>query len=371
MLVDDGSRSAPARSRSVPRAHRWDALLVALALTHGAALVAAPSVPLIALGLWWNANTIGHNFIHAPFFAVPGLNRLFSCYLSLVLGFPLTLWRQRHLAHHSAAALPPPSTGSIAMETGLIVLLWSWLATQAPGFFVTVCLPGWLLGFGLCFLQGHFEHAHGTTSHYGLLYNLLFFNDGYHVEHHQRPSEHWTELPRRRAPGAAASRWPAVLRWLESISLERLERLVLRLPVLQRFVLRAHERAFRALLPRLPEPRRVTIVGGGVFPRTALILERLLPRAALTIVDAKADNLELARPFLRGGVALAHRFFEPSSPETADLLVVPLSLTGDRGRLYEAPPAPAVLVHDWIWARRGIGVTVSLLLLKRLNLVLR
>ena len=31
----------------------------------------------------------------------------------------------------------------------------------------------------------------------------------------------------------------------------------------------------------------------------------------------------------------------------------------------------AVLVHDWIWARRGRGVVVSWLLLKRLNLVAR
>ncbi len=29
---------------------------------------AVPSVPLVAVALWWNANTIAHNFIHTPFF---------------------------------------------------------------------------------------------------------------------------------------------------------------------------------------------------------------------------------------------------------------------------------------------------------------
>ena len=50
----------------------------------------------------WNANTIAHNFIHRPFFRARALNTAFSCYLSLLLGFPQSLWRARHLAHHGA-----------------------------------------------------------------------------------------------------------------------------------------------------------------------------------------------------------------------------------------------------------------------------
>jgi fatty acid desaturase len=358
-------------SRGVGRVARRDVLLVVLALAHGVVLVAAPSLVLVALGLWWNANTIAHNCIHAPFFASRRLNGLFSCYLSLVLGFPLTLWRERHLAHHAGVASRRGSTRRTAGEAGLVLLAWAWMASRAAGFFVGVYLPGWLLGLGLCVLHGHFEHARGTTSHYGGLYNLLFFNDGYHVEHHQHPAAHWTELPRRAVAGARTSRWPAVLRFLEAIDLELLERLVLRVPALQRFVLRAHERALRRLLPSLPEPRRVVIVGGGVFPRTALVLRRLLPRARLTIVDARADNLELARGFLDAAVRLERRFFDGRRPEDADLVVIPLSLVGDRSRVYDEPPAPAVLVHDWIWARRRPGVRISWLLLKRLNLVRR
>ena len=50
--------------------------------------------------------------------------------------------------------------------------MWTALAVLAPLFFIGVYLPGYALGIGLCWLQGHFEHVGGTTSHYGRLYNL-------------------------------------------------------------------------------------------------------------------------------------------------------------------------------------------------------
>ena len=224
------------------------------------------------------------------------------------------------------------------------------------------------------------------------------------------------------------------------------------------------------------------IVGGGIFPRTALILHRLLPDAHLTIIDASAENLCSARRFVNENVRFVHDFFAtsphgggnvrpqpgpsgielsklrqdrsadfsplpavPGAPEGSglksallnsmppqpgpardaaadqptpdpsqegnwrrgaaplsggvgagfkgaicvkrsgralpapprpthrqlkfDLLVVPLAFIGDRSVIYRRPPAPAVLVHDWLWRRRGTSVIVSLLLLKRLNLV--
>ena len=168
-----------------------DALFVALALAHGLALIGLPSIPLIALGFWWNANTIAHNFIHRPFFRSRRLNALFSAVESVVLGVPQRLWRDRHLAHHGGRNWHWRWSRQLAWETGLVLSLAYGLAAGAPEFFLTVYLPGWLIGLALCQLQGHFEHEHGTTSHYGRLYNLLFFNDGYHVEHHARPSEDW------------------------------------------------------------------------------------------------------------------------------------------------------------------------------------
>src|SRR5256885_2110276 len=90
---------APART-GILRHSPWDALLVGLALLHGALLVLVPSVPLIGLGLWWNANTISHNFVHLPFFRSRSANVLFSAFLSLLMGFPQSLWAARHLAHH-------------------------------------------------------------------------------------------------------------------------------------------------------------------------------------------------------------------------------------------------------------------------------
>ena len=364
--------------RLLPRARlaKWDRLFVTLALAHGAALLGWPSIPLIAAGLWWNANTIAHNFIHRPFFRSATANRAFSAYLSVVLGFPQSVWRARHLAHHAGSNFELRTsklTPAFITETALVAALWLTLFSLEPRFFLSVYLPGYALGLALCFLQGHFEHARGTTSHYGWLYNTLFFNDGYHVEHHARPGTDWRRLPQLTTGGARWSRWPAVLRWLDWFSLTSLERLVLSSPRMQRFVLAAHERAFRVLLPRLPPVQSVTIVGGGLFPRTALIVRRLLPGASIRIIDADADHLAIARPFLDDGVSCEHRAYDGGAlADDTGLLVIPLAFVGDRRRLYDQPPARAVLVHDWVWRRRDLpGATVSWLLLKRLNLVLR
>ena len=191
-----------------------DALLAGLAVLHGLLLVLVPSVPLVALGLWWNANTVSHNFIHLPFFRSRAGNRLFSAFLSLLLGLPQSFWKARHLAHHRDRRFRwTPLRREWIAEGALVFLLWAGLAAFAPRFLLTVYLPGWLIGLGLCELHGRLEHARGTVSHYGRFYNWLFFNDGYHVEHHARPARHWTTLPNaREASEPNVSRWPAVLR---------------------------------------------------------------------------------------------------------------------------------------------------------------
>lgn len=379
---------------------RWEGLPVALTLAHGALLLLWPSIPLIAVGLWWNANTISHHFIHRPFFSSRRLNAGFSCFLSLLLGFPQSLWRARHLAHHSEAegrrervVLKPA-----LLDFGVVAALWGTLVVLAPTFVLNVYLPGFLIGLALCYLQGHYEHARGAVSHYGRLYNALLFNDGYHVEHHARPAASWRELPRHRSADAIASRWPPILRWLELVNLCALERLVLRSPALQAFVVDRHERAIRSLLIELPAAGRIGIVGGGLFPRTALVVRRLAPESRLVLLDQSAENLAVARRFLsrerrhprppsssvapepygrqgclRSEAALefVNKRFEPAARCEFDLLVIPLAFDGDRRAIYKRPPASAVIVHDWIWRRRGSSAVVSWLLLKRVNLVMR
>ena len=365
--------AALVRPRSMLRHSPWDGLLVGLSIAHALALLAMPSIPLVAIALWWNANTIAHNFIHAPFFRARLLNRAYSIFLSVVQGIPQTLWRHRHLAHHAGREGRFQWTPLFGVELCAILVSWTVATILAPERFIGTYVPGYALGLVLCYLQGHFEHAGGATiSHYGRLYNLLFFNDGYHVEHHLRPGEHWTQLPRAVVADGHSSRWPPVLRWMDAIGLAMLERIVLKSTALQRFVLSTHERALRALLSGSPRPSRITIVGGGLFPRTALILRRLFPDAQLTVVEQNALHIAIAQRFLDERVIFRREHYDPRhSSFDADLFVVPLAFDGDRGSLYTDPPAPLLLVHDWLWHRKAIGVPVSWLLLKRLNLVTR
>ena len=352
------------------RFSRRDAILVVLAVLHGVVLAAWPLAPIIAVGVWWNSNTIAHNFIHRPFFRSAGMNRVFSAALSVLVGIPQTLWRDRHLAHHAGVPWRWRVSRRLAVETALVLSLWAALAWLQPRFFLLAYLPGYLAGLGLCAMQGHWEHAAGRpTSHYGRIYNFVCFNDGYHAEHHADPTIHWTRLPHRIEGTAATSQWPPLLRWLDVRPLEALECLVLRSPCLQRFVLNSHRRAFQALLLQPENIRRATIVGGGLFPRTALILRELLPAAHLTIVDSNARNLETARVFLGGNIEYRNQRYVPGESDDCDLTVIPLCLDGDRAAIYRHPPCRAVLVHDWIWRRRGSGTIVSAVLLKRLNLV--
>jgi hypothetical protein len=365
--------SASVPTRGVLLRHsRWDALLVALAAVHGIVLLVFPSGVVIALGVWWNSNTIAHYFIHTPFFRSRRLNAVFSLYLGALLGIPQTIWRERHLAHHAGIAWRLRWSRSLLVETAVVLAIWAYLLALHPGFFWTAYVPGYVAGLLLCYLHGHYEHAQGTISHHGALYNLFFFNDGYHVEHHASPGTHWTRLPVRVTPKTPTSRWPAVLRWLDALSLEGLERWVLRSPRLQRFLIDRHERAFRRLLPALPEVKRVAVVGGGLFPRTVLVLRRLLPQAEILVIDRSAANLETARSYLGEDLACVHACYDPILVDGFDVTIIPLAFVGDREVICREPPTNAVLLHDWLWRRRpGPSAVISLLLLKRLNLVTR
>ena len=110
-----------------------------------------------------------------------------------------------------------------------------------------------------------------------------------------------------------------------------------------------------------------------MFPRSALVLRRLLPEASLVIVDLREDRLERARAWLDPRVELVRGFCTPENlvqlAGEADLVIVPLALRGDREGFYRPQPGRPVLIHDWLWRARGDSVVVSVALLKRLNLV--
>src|SRR5262245_25902670 len=229
------------RTASILRQGSPDARLLLFSLAHGAALIVAPTLPVIAVLLWWNSNTAAHYFLHNPFFIVQRLNHLFGLYLSALLGIPQSGWRDQHLAHHVGKTPKIQISLQLMAEVALIALLWGSILALTPWFFLTVYMPGYLLGLGLCAVHGYYEHAGGgTLSHYGRLYNWLFFNDGYHVEHHARPQASWIDLPAQVVQGARSSRWPAIVRWFDLLNLNALERLVLRSPLLQRIVLAWH-----------------------------------------------------------------------------------------------------------------------------------
>jgi fatty acid desaturase len=76
-----------------------------------------------------------------------------------------------------------------------VIISWQWtLFCYLPAFYLTLALVN---------VQNYYRHyganpanrAADSVSHYGRLYNLLTFNDGYHQEHHLSPATHWSQLP--------------------------------------------------------------------------------------------------------------------------------------------------------------------------------
>jgi hypothetical protein len=361
----------------------------------GCAGVAAVLAVLMA----WGSNTVSHIHLHTPLFHRAAANRAFALYLTVLLGVPQRWWTRYHLRHH---ALQDPGAGRLGtqglLELALVFTGPALLALAEPmAAIVWVAALGG--GYGLCALQGQGEHAASPdgVDRRGRIYNALWFNDGFHAAHHRAPAAHWTSLPARGHAEDTQSPWPPALRWfpgaltslgaLVPATLDALERIALRSPRLQAFMLRTHERALRALGPSAglrfatadgaghSRVLDVVIVGGGMHPRTALLFARLLPHARLWLLDRDPRHLAMAAAVLAAqprppDVNLVCATFDPAAPPRCDVLVVPLALRGSRRAIIAHPPAPVVFMHDWLWGRGGhASARVSWLLGKRIALL--
>ncbi len=394
---------APVQRRSgLLRHSSADAWLIAASLLHAGLLVVAllwlprfgwaglfAGALILAVALCWSSNTVAHNHLHSPLFRSRRLNRFFSLFLSVSSGIPQSVWRACHLWHHAGEPVrhKPRLSRAALPEILAIAALWLFSFWFFRTAFLCCYLPGLFLGLGLCRLQGDMEHALDErpargVSYYGALYNKLWFNDGYHAEHHAWPAEHWTRLPARRAEfSAPTSDAPPHFRWIEVLrasALCALERLALANSFIQTFVLRSHARALGELLAGLGfEPRRVAIVGGGLFPRSLIVLRQLLPAAAFTVIDKSAHHVARARDHLaaRGiaceGVEFRVESFDGSRHTEFDLVVTPLAFVGSERELERSLGRTALISHAFLWRRRGDrSKVVSWLLLKRVNLTL-
>jgi fatty acid desaturase len=199
-----------------------------------------------------NFMCVSHNFIHNPFFVSKRLNALFGVFNSLLVGGPESIIRIYHLRHHKYNNdAPDPETGTTGdhtstwrygewpereegivsyalltyfrtdvgdlvreakrrqlfrralFETAAVLASWAVLAALNPWGFVAFYLPVWYLGNAGAQAENYLEH-HGaipgdrktdSVSSYGRFYNWIWFNNGYHQEHHFRPQVHWTRVP--------------------------------------------------------------------------------------------------------------------------------------------------------------------------------
>lgn len=353
-----------------------DRLAVLSTVLPAAAIAFGGSLWLVGVASWWLGNTVAHQATHRRFFLDVRVERAFGLWLTLGLGVPQRLWQCRHLAHHASRRRWLRWwrwDARLAIETAVLVFAWGVAVTRWPAWCQAVYAPGMALGFVLAALHGHFEHAGGVTDHRAAWWNRLMCNDGFHAEHHAAPRLHWRELPARRLPGVRTSCLPPPLRWLACLApaslLDGCERLVLRSAWLRRRVLAAHRAALAHVLRGEAAPSTIGIVGGGLFPRSAILLRELYPQARILVFDAEPAHLRAARAWLPLGVEECAQRLVAGQRLDVDLVVLPLALRGARRQFVQRPPAARLLVHDWAWHHLGDGRLVAWWLAKRVYLV--
>jgi fatty acid desaturase len=197
----------------------------------------------------WNLQCISHNFIHNPYFTNAWLNRAYSVLETLAIGVPHVLYHHYHMNHHwgdndrkgpdgttrdwssiyrhSRDDRPEPfwryclvsffrvettavvrtaarhhHLPQLAVESVVLAGFWAVMAVVNWRYFVFFYLPSYYLGWVISYAEGYLEHYGArpgnafanSVSSYHRLYNLLWFNNGYHQEHHWDPKTHWTRM---------------------------------------------------------------------------------------------------------------------------------------------------------------------------------
>ena len=204
----------------------------------------------------WNVQSISHNFIHNPFFANEWLNRAFSVLESIAIGVPQTIYYHYHMNHHWGDNDAPGPDGTtrdwgstyrhgkdgkpeafwkfcligyfrfeltpvfrmigrfgrrhvllVTAESLALGIFWGGMALWNWRYFLFFYLPSYYLGWVLVYAHTYMLHYGArpgnyyanSVSSYHRLYNLLFFFNGYHQEHHWDPKAHWTRMDEVRA----------------------------------------------------------------------------------------------------------------------------------------------------------------------------
>ncbi|MCC4106270.1 fatty acid desaturase family protein [Serratia ureilytica] len=199
-----------------------------------------------------NYQCIAHNFIHNPFFKSTLLNNAFSIANSIALGMPQSFYKVHHINHHTynnddwCNGVPPGDKSSLFyygrnggqegmlrytalsyfrlsliqlfkdgyQRTGRLVLFevlavlvfMAVLGCINSWAFLVFVIPVHYLGTSMASLENYAEHHEcepdnalsNSVSCYSSWYNFLWFNNGYHQEHHCEPGLHWTRLPKAR-----------------------------------------------------------------------------------------------------------------------------------------------------------------------------
>lgn len=188
-----------------------------------------------------NYQCIAHNFIHVPFFKSSLLNKVFSMANTIGIGLPQSMYRIHHLNHHRHNNHPDTDESSTYRygkdgkeENIFKYSLLGVIRTDLVGLYKTASkqsalpmiellvllyflgtlfvldwklalgylIPSIFLGQVFAVWENYCEHHRAplndrkrdSVSCYNPFYNFIWFNNGYHQEHHFSPQVHWTEI---------------------------------------------------------------------------------------------------------------------------------------------------------------------------------